>query len=63
MSDRVLVLNEGKVVETGTADEVFFAPTQPYTRALLAALPKLEPRAERSAAPGPSPADTVEVSA
>ena len=63
MSDRVLVLNEGKVVETGTADEVFFAPTQPYTRALLAALPKLEPRAERPAAPVPSPADTVEVSA
>ncbi|MGK2936526.1 MAG: hypothetical protein ACSLFR_01785 [Solirubrobacteraceae bacterium] len=44
MSDRVLVLNEGKVVETGTADEIFFAPTQPYTRALVAALPKLETR-------------------
>lgn len=65
MSDRVLVLNEGKVVETGTADEVFFAPKQPYTRALLAALPALEPRAEGAAAPVPSPSssDTVEVSA
>ncbi|MBJ7330981.1 MAG: ABC transporter ATP-binding protein [Solirubrobacteraceae bacterium] len=42
MSDYVLVLNEGKVVETGTADEVFFAPKKPYTRALIAALPRLE---------------------
>jgi peptide/nickel transport system ATP-binding protein len=44
MSDRVLVLNEGKVVETGTADAVFHAPQQPYTQRLLAALPTLQPR-------------------
>ena len=56
MSDRVLVLNEGKVVETGTADEVFFAPREPYTRALVAALPRLEPRA---ASGEPTPAQVV----
>jgi peptide/nickel transport system ATP-binding protein len=46
MSDRVLVLNDGKVVEQGTADEIFFSPRQPYTQQLLAALPTLarEPR-------------------
>lgn len=44
MSDRVLVLNEGKVVETGTADDVFFRPREPYTQQLVAALPTIEPR-------------------
>jgi peptide/nickel transport system ATP-binding protein len=44
MSDRVLVLNEGRVVETGTADEVFHRPREPYTQRLLAALPTLERR-------------------
>jgi peptide/nickel transport system ATP-binding protein len=44
MSDRVLVLNEGRVVETGTADEVFHSPREPYTQRLLAALPTLERR-------------------
>jgi peptide/nickel transport system ATP-binding protein len=42
VSDRVLVLNEGKVVETGDADAVFRNPREPYTQRLLAALPRLE---------------------
>jgi oligopeptide/dipeptide ABC transporter ATP-binding protein len=46
----VLVLNEGRVVETGDADAVFHAPQHPYTQRLLTALPRLERRTERFAA-------------
>ncbi|MFT4042182.1 MAG: ABC transporter ATP-binding protein [Gordonia sp. (in: high G+C Gram-positive bacteria)] len=42
MSDRILVMKDGKVVETGTADEVFDNPRHPYTKGLLTALPRLE---------------------
>jgi microcin C transport system ATP-binding protein len=37
MSDEIVVLRGGRVVETGPAERVFSAPTDPYTRALLAA--------------------------
>ncbi|WP_455865160.1 glutathione ABC transporter ATP-binding protein GsiA [Pantoea agglomerans] len=41
MADRVQVMYRGDVVETGTVDEIFSSPQQPYTNALLAAVPKL----------------------
>ena len=41
MSDRILVMKDGRVVESGTADEVFEHPQDPYTRRLLTALPRL----------------------
>ena len=41
MSDRILVMKEGRVVESGDADEVFERPQDPYTRRLLTALPRL----------------------
>lgn len=41
MADRVIVMNQGKVVETGSVTEVFETPTDPYTRDLLAAVPRL----------------------
>ncbi|TFB97774.1 ABC transporter ATP-binding protein [Cryobacterium adonitolivorans] len=41
VSDQVAVMHDGRVVETGTATEVFTAPTHPYTQALLAAVPRL----------------------
>jgi peptide/nickel transport system ATP-binding protein len=41
MSDRILVMKDGRVVESGTADEVFERPVDPYTQRLLTALPRL----------------------
>ena len=41
VADRVLVMHHGRVVEEGTADEVFDTPRDPYTQALLKAVPTL----------------------
>jgi peptide/nickel transport system ATP-binding protein len=40
ISDRVIVMKDGRIVESGAAEEVFTRPEQPYTRALLAAIPR-----------------------
>ncbi|KOC92814.1 glutathione ABC transporter ATP-binding protein GsiA [Winslowiella iniecta] len=41
MADRVQVMYRGEVVETAPVEQIFRQPQQPYTRALLAAVPKL----------------------
>ncbi len=41
VADRVMVMYRGEMVEQGSADRIFHAPTHPYTRALLAAVPRL----------------------
>ncbi|EAV41094.1 putative peptide transport atp-binding abc transporter protein [Stappia aggregata IAM 12614] len=41
MADRVIVMNHGNIVETGTASDVFERPADTYTRHLLDAVPKL----------------------
>ena len=41
IADRVVVVQLGEVVETGDVHEIFARPTQPYTRQLLAAVPRL----------------------
>ncbi|RNE64179.1 dipeptide ABC transporter ATP-binding protein [Cryobacterium tepidiphilum] len=41
VSDDVIVLKDGRIVESGTADDIFFDPQHDYTRALLAAVPEL----------------------
>ncbi len=45
--DRVAVMHRGKLVELGPAEQVCTAPTEPYTRALLSAVPSLDPRNKR----------------
>lgn len=39
MADRVAVMYAGKIVETGTAEDIFYDPKHPYTKALLKSLP------------------------
>jgi peptide/nickel transport system ATP-binding protein len=42
ITDRVMVMRDGEIVETGPTEAVFRAPRHPYTRALLEAAPSLE---------------------
>ncbi|WP_306464034.1 hypothetical protein [Vibrio cholerae] len=42
MSDDILVMRQGEVVEYGSADDVFEHPQHEYTRELLDAVPRLE---------------------
>jgi oligopeptide transport system ATP-binding protein len=47
MSDRIAVMNRGKLVEEGPAEEVYSNPQDPYSQALLAAVPIPDPRRMR----------------
>jgi oligopeptide transport system ATP-binding protein len=42
MAQRVAVMYGGKVVETGTVEEIFYRPRHPYTWGLLASMPRLD---------------------
>ena len=39
--DRIAILHEGQIVETGTTDQVLIHPQHPYTQRLMAAMPKM----------------------
>ncbi len=38
----IIVMYAGKVVETGSAEDIFYRPAHPYTKALLSAVPRLD---------------------
>ncbi|HEY5084781.1 MAG TPA: ATP-binding cassette domain-containing protein, partial [Rhizomicrobium sp.] len=42
IADRVQVMRAGEIVESGTADEIFYAPRHAYTRMLLDAIPRAD---------------------
>jgi oligopeptide transport system ATP-binding protein len=62
-ADRIAVMYLGKIVETGTASELFEGPAHPYTQALISAIPLPDPRKQRAreritvVGDVPSPAD------
>jgi oligopeptide transport system ATP-binding protein len=47
VSDRIAVMHEGRIVEEGSAEDICERPRDPYTRALVAAVPIPDPRANR----------------
>lgn len=61
VSDRVLVMYLGRIVEEGTPAEIFGSPRHPYTRALVDAVPLPDPERQREhiklAGEPPSPSD------
>ena len=55
MADRVAVMYAGKIVEYGTAEEVFYEPAHPYTWALLSSMPDLHTTEKLESIPGTPP--------
>ncbi len=39
LCDRIMVMNKGKIIESGTADEIYYQPQNEYTQQLIAAIP------------------------
>ncbi|QXE02720.1 ABC transporter ATP-binding protein [Terribacillus sp. DMT04] len=59
IADRVAVMYAGKIVETGTVDEVFYNPKHPYTWGLLGSMPTLESDEEELFAIPGTPPDLI----
>lgn len=55
MADRVAVMYAGKIVEYGTAADVFYSPAHPYTWALLSSIPDVDSKERLEAIPGTPP--------
>ena len=55
MADRIAVMYAGKIVEYGTAEDVFYNPQHPYTWALLSSMPDLDTNEKLDAIPGTPP--------
>ncbi len=55
MADRIAVMYAGKIVEYGTAEDIFYNPRHPYTWALLSSMPDLDTNEKLDAIPGTPP--------
>ena len=55
MADKVAVMYAGKIVEYGTAEDIFYDPKHPYTWALLSSMPSLDAKDKLEAIPGTPP--------
>ncbi|MDE7209953.1 MAG: ATP-binding cassette domain-containing protein, partial [Lachnospiraceae bacterium] len=55
MADRVAVMYAGKIVEYGTAEDIFYEAAHPYTWALLSSMPDLDTAEKLDAIPGTPP--------
>lgn len=60
VADRVAVMYAGKIVEVGTAEEIFYNPQHPYTWGLLGSMPTLDDANERLFAIPGSPPDLLD---
>jgi microcin C transport system ATP-binding protein len=61
IADRVCVMKQGKIVEQGPVEEIFKNPQHPYTKALLAAEPKVQPAPPQPDAPTMISTDDLKV--
>jgi glutathione transport system ATP-binding protein len=50
-ADRVAVMYAGRIVETGTVDELFYSPRMPYSMGLLGAIPRADESGDRPLVP------------
>ena len=55
MADRIAVMYAGKIVEMGTAEDIFYDAAHPYTWALLSSMPDLDTNEKLDAIPGTPP--------
>ncbi len=55
MADKIAVMYAGKIVEQGTAEDIFYDPKHPYTWALLSSMPDLDTNEKLEAIPGTPP--------
>ena len=55
MADKIGVMYAGKIVEYGSADDIFYDPRHPYTWALLSSMPDLDTNEKLEAIPGTPP--------
>jgi len=62
VADRLIVMNHGEIVESGTVHEVFANPAHPYTQRLMAAIPGLGKHREKPSTEGqPAPKPILQV--
>ena len=55
MADRICVMYAGRIIEVGTADDIFYSPAHPYTWALLSSMPDLDTKERLFSIPGAPP--------